>query len=85
MGRKRKIEIREKEINDFEFISAPDKATVRGFVLKHHEITMAAKAEIEKLQAQLVFVTMADYNRVVEENKLLRKYIQKLTKQKSGV
>lgn len=78
MARK-KINFKEKEIKDFKFIPEEDKATVRAFQLKNHEITMAAKSEVEKLQAQLLFVSMSDYNRVVSENKMLRKYLKKLT------
>ena len=78
MARK-KINFKEKEIKDFKFIPEEDKATVRAFQLKNHEITMAAKSEVEKLQTQLLFVSMSDYNRVVSENKMLRKYLKKLT------
>ena len=80
-----KVQFQEKEINDFKFIPEEDKSTVRAFKLKNHEITMAAKSEIEKLQAQLIFVSMADYDRVAAENKALRKLLQKLTKQKDMV
>ena len=84
MGRKKKIEFKEKEIQDFQFIPEQDKATVRAFKLKNHEITMAAKAEIEKLQTQLLFVSMSDYNKVVDENKQLRKYLKKLTEKENN-
>lgn len=77
MAKKIKNRTLEETEKDFEFLPAPDKSTVRGFVLKHHEITMAAKSEIEKLQAQLIFVSMADYNVVVEENKKLRQLVAK--------
>lgn len=82
MARKKKINFKEKEIKDFKFIPEEDKSTVRAFQLKHHEITMAAKSEIEKLQTQLLFVSMSDYNKVVEENRTLRKYLNKLTEKK---
>lgn len=49
---------------------------VKAFTLKKHEITMAAKAEVEKLQDRLLFVSMKDYNTVLEENKRLRKMLE---------
>lgn len=49
---------------------------VKAFTLKKHEITMAAKAEVEKLQDRLLFVSMKDYNAVLEENKKLRKMLE---------
>ena len=49
---------------------------VRAFTLKKNEITMAAKSEIEKLQDRLLFVSMKDYNIVLEENKRLRKILE---------
>ena len=52
---------------------------LRAFTLKKHEITVAAKNEVEKLQDKLLFVSMQDYNIVLEENVRLRKLLQEKT------
>ena len=67
-----------KAVEKFEYIAPEDKATVRMFQLKKHEITMMAANEVEKLKSQLIFVSMADYNRVIEENRRLRDLIDKM-------
>ena len=50
---------------------------------------MAAKAEIEKLQDRLLFVSMKDYNIVVAENKFLRQVLKErgieITEQKEVI
>ena len=45
---------------------------VKAFVLKKNEITVAAADEVEKLQKHLLFVSLQDYNKVLEENRKLR-------------
>ena len=61
---------------EFKYIEEERKSLVRHFTLKKGEITMLAKSQVEKLQAQLIFVSMADYNVVVEENRQLRKLVK---------
>ena len=45
---------------------------VKAFIIKKNEITVAAVDELEKLQKHLLFVSLQDYNKVLEENKRLK-------------
>ena len=73
-----------KEDTNFGFIAEPSKATVRMFALKKHEITMMALNEVDKLKNQLMFVSVSDYNKVVEENKQLRAMVTRYQMERSG-
>ena len=45
---------------------------VKAFALRKNEITVAAANEVDKLQRHLLFVSLKDYNKVLEENKKLK-------------
>ena len=64
---------------EFQYIPT-DKVNerLRAFTLKKHEITMMAIKELDKIKNQLVFVSMEDYNKVVNENAILRAALAKL-------
>ena len=51
---------------------------IRAFTLKKNEITMAAIHEVHKMQRQLLFVSMKDYNDLLDENNKLKEEIKKL-------